>query len=246
MSDRASPPDGSEARTFPPGGLAVVVGSTGGIGAALAARLRADPAFARVIGFARTTDPPVDLADEATIERAARTIDDAGLDLRLVLVATGYLHGAPGRPEKSWRELDPSHLAHAFAVNAIGPALLLKHLLPRLAPTGKAVLAVLSAKVGSIGDNRLGGWYGYRASKAALNQFVRTAAIELKRSRPDAACVALHPGTVDTALSRPFGKAGLDVRSPDEAAARLLDVVRRIGPAATGGFLDWRGEPLPW
>jgi NAD(P)-dependent dehydrogenase (short-subunit alcohol dehydrogenase family) len=239
-------PEGGGGRAFPRGGLAIVVGSTGGIGAALVARLRADPAFARVIGFARATDPPLDLADESTIERAARTIDDAGLDLRLVLVATGYLHGAPGRPEKSWRDLDGRHLAHAFAVNALGPALVMKHLLPRLAPAGKAVFAVLSAKVGSIGDNRLGGWYGYRASKAALNQFVRTAAVELKRSRPEAACVALHPGTVDTTLSRPFGKSGLDVRSPDDAAARLLDVVRRIGPEASGGFLDYRGDPLPW
>ena len=108
------------------------------------------------------------------------------------------------------------------------------------------MLGVLSARVGSIGDNRLGGWHGYRASKAALNQIVRTAAIELKRHRPETLCVALHPGTVDTGLSSPFSKAGLAVQRPAEAAARLLTVIERLTPPETGGFFDYRGERLPW
>ena len=115
--------------------------------------------------------------------------------------ASGFLHGDGLMPEKSWREIDPVHMQRAFAINAIGPALLMKHLLPLFPADGRSVFATLSAKVGSIGDNHLGGWYAYRASKAALNQLVRTAAIELRRKRPNAICVALHPGTVDTKLS---------------------------------------------
>jgi NAD(P)-dependent dehydrogenase (short-subunit alcohol dehydrogenase family) len=137
-------------------------------------------------------------------------------------------------------------MARAFAVNASGPALLMKHFLPLLPRQGKAVFATLSARVGSIGDNRLGGWYSYRASKAALNQFVRAASIELHRRSKDAICVALHPGTVDTRLSAPFGKEGLNVRSPDEAAAELLAVIDGLDAEANGGFFDYRGEPVPW
>ena len=149
-------------------------------------------------------------------------------------------------PEKSWRQIDPAHMATAFAVNAIGPALLLKHFLPLLAQEGRAVFATLSAKVGSIGDNRLGGWYSYRASKAALNQIVRTAAVELARRQRESICVALHPGTVSSRMTRPFRKDGLDVASPEAAAIRLLAVVDRLQAADNGGFLDYKGQPLPW
>ena len=162
---------------------AVVFGAGGGIGRALLARLQADPRFQHVIGFSRSSDPPIDLLDEATLADAARHAAETGR-LRLVIDATGFLHDAEQRPEKSWRELDAGRLARAFALNAIGPALLMKHVLPRLPREGRAVFATLSARVGSIGDNRLGGWYGYRASKAALNQLLRTAAIELKRTHP--------------------------------------------------------------
>jgi NAD(P)-dependent dehydrogenase (short-subunit alcohol dehydrogenase family) len=166
--------------------------------------------------------------------------------VRLVIDATGFLHGDGFEPEKSWRSLDAGHMAKAFAVNAIGPALLMKHFLPVLPRAGKSVFATLSAKVGSITDNRLGGWYSYRASKAALNQLVRTAAIELKRSRPEALCIAIHPGTADTNLSAPFLKAGLDVQTPTTAAAAILACLERLGPDASGGFFDRSGERLPW
>ena len=122
----------------------------------------------------------------------------------------------------------------------------MKHFLPLLPRQGRSVFATLSARVGSIGDNQLGGWYSHRASKAALNQFVRTAAIELGRRQPAALCVALHPGTVATRLSAPFAKAGLDVQTAEEAADRLLDVIERLAPASTGGFFDYRGAPVPW
>lgn len=232
--------------TFPPGGLAVVIGATGALGRAFHERLSADPAFAQVIALSRTGPIAVDITSEASIASAAAELGDIGLPLRLVVDATGVLHGDGLRPEKSLQQLDATALARVFAVNAIGPALLMKHLLRLLPREGKSVFATLSAKVGSIGDNRLGGWYGYRASKAALNQFVRTAAIELRRTRPAAVCVALHPGTVRSALSAPFTTPAHRVQAPDEAAGALLDVLDRIGPDDSGSFLDYRGDALPW
>ena len=160
--------------------------------------------------------------------------------------ATGFLYDAEVEPEKSLRQLTPEHLAKAFAVNAIGPALLMKHFLPLMPRRERAVFATLSAKVGSIGDNHLGGWYSYRASKAALNQLVRTAAIELRRTAPNAICVALHPGTVDTRLSEPFSKSGLELQTPALAARRLLDVIANLDSTQSGQFFDYRGRNLPW
>ena len=232
-------------RSFDPGGIAVVFGATGGIGAALLAALERAGHFRHVIGYGRRGKPSFDLTDETSIARAVADAAALG-EIRLAVDATGFLHAADTRPEKTWAELDAARLAHAFAVNAIGPALLMKHLLPRLPRTGKSVFATLSARVGSIGDNRLGGWYAYRASKAALNQFVRTASIELARRAPAAVCVALHPGTVATGLSAPFVRPGRDVHAPDEAAGHLLSVIDRLDAAATGRFFDWRGDPVPW
>lgn len=227
-------------------GLAVVIGSTGGIGAAVADALRRSGAFTEVVGFSRRSEPRLDLLDEQSILQAANTIKARQSELRLVFDATGFLHGDGLSPEKALSAVTPDHLAHAFAVNTIGPALLMKHFLPLLPRQGKSVFASLSAKVGSISDNQLGGWYSYRASKAALNQLVHTAAIELARRRPEAVCVALHPGTVDTGLSSDFAKSGLSVQQPTDAAARLLSVLDRLTAADTGGFFDYRGDPLPW
>ena len=169
---------------------AAVVGATGGIGRALVAALAADGRYGVVHALSRSGEPApgaragtIDIGDEESIRAAASRVAE-GLPLRLVIVATGLLHGPDLMPEKSWRDLDPERLATAFRVNAIGPALVAKHLLPLLPRSGRSVFAALSARVGSIGDNRLGGWYGYRASKAALNQILRNAAIELARSKP--------------------------------------------------------------
>lgn len=245
MSNAGTLSEGREARSFPPGGVAVVFGAGGGIGRALVTALAGDAAFERVLSFGRATSPAIDFDDEATLEAAAAFAASEG-EVRLVIDATGFLHDDRQRPEKALRDLDAAALARSFHVNAIGPALIMKHVLPRLPRAGKALFATLSARVGSIGDNRLGGWYAYRASKAALNQIVRTAAVELRRRAPDAACVALHPGTVETPLSAPFGRRGLDVQTPAEAAGRLLSVAARIGPEHSGGFFDARGDVVPW
>ena len=241
----------SEAARIPREGLALVIGAQGGIGAALLQALHSpaalgDTPFAAVLGLWRSSVPALDLLNEDSIRACAAAVTQTGLPLRLVVDATGFLHNAGWAPEKGWQQLDPAHMAHSFAINAIGPALLMKHFLPLLARDGKSVFATLSAKVGSIGDNRLGGWYSYRASKAALNQLVHTAAIELHRKNPQAVCVALHPGTVDTGLSSPFAKTGLEVRTPEQAALRLQAVVDGLQPADNGGFLNHDGTPLPW
>lgn len=230
----------------PTGGTAVVIGGTGGIGAAMIAALEQSGAFAEVISFSRSSDPAIDLLDEQSIARAATSVKTRQTDLRLVFDATGVLHGNGFGPEKSLGAISAEHMTQAFAVNAVGPALLMKHFLPLLPRHGRSVFATLSAKVGSIGDNSLGGWYSYRASKAALNQLVHTAAIELARQKPEAICVALHPGTVDTGLSSDFAKSGLTVRQPGQAAAQLISVLDRLTPAQTGGFYDYQGRSLPW
>ena len=224
---------------------AVVIGAGGGLGRALAAALEQGGGYGRVMRLGRGSIPPLDLLSEPSIAASAASVAGQG-EIRLVLDATGFLHDARFRPERGWRDIDPAHMVHAFAVNAVGPALLMKHFLPRLAREGRAVFATLSARVGSIGDNRLGGWHSYRASKAALNQLVRTAAVELRRHNPAAVCVALHPGTVDTALSKPFGKAGLDVRPPDVAAGELLAALTGLGAEHSGGFYDQHGDAIPW
>ena len=232
--------------TFPTGGMAVVVGSSGGIGRALLSRLATQHRFCIALGLGRGSSPPLDLTDDSSVAQAALYVQELGKEVRLVINAAGFLHMDGLTPEKSWRDLDVAHMARSFAVNAIGPALLMKHFLPLLPRQGRSVFATLSARVGSIGDNRLGGWYSYRSSKAALNQLVRTAAIELARRRPAALCVALHPGTVETRLSAPFVKRSADVQTAEYAANRLLGVIERLSPANTGGFFDFRGEPVPW
>lgn len=221
---------------------ALVVGASGGIGSAMTTRLEAEGAH--VTGMNRSSTPPVDLADEASIRAAAEAAADIG-PFDLIFIATGALSRRDHGPEKNLRQLDPEHLSEIMALNAIGPALVIKHFHRHLPAEGRAVLAVLSARVGSIGDNHLGGWYGYRASKAALNQFLHTAAIEIGRKRPGAVLLALHPGTVETRLSEKFTE-GRDTFSPDECAAKLHLVMQRADPGMSGGFLDYAGERIPW
>ncbi|MES2174258.1 MAG: SDR family NAD(P)-dependent oxidoreductase [Pseudomonadota bacterium] len=228
---------------------AVIIGASGGIGAALEAALVEEAAFDVVHGFARSRvgSQYLDLLDESSIAAAAAHVA-GGPPPNLVIVATGLLH-APGHgPEKALRDLDPDWLAQVYAVNAIGPTLIAKHFLPIMPRTGRTVFAALSARVGSISDNRLGGWHGYRASKAALNMLVCNLAIEERRRNDRAIVVTLHPGTVDTALSRPF-QANVQASrlfDPERAALQLLDVVEGLKISDSGKLFDFQGELVPF
>lgn len=217
---------------------ALVVGASGGIGSALVSALRER---GEVVGLSRSGDG-LEVTDEASVARVIGALEGP---FDLVIVATGALVLGGVGPEKSLRAVTAEGLAAQFAVNAIGPALVMKHALRLLPRDRVARLAVLSARVGSIGDNALGGWYGYRAAKAALNQLVRTAAIEAKRTHPLSVLVALHPGTVETGLA-PAQRAGHPSVSPEAAAGNLLRVVGGLGPDQSGGFYDWKGEVVPW
>ena len=235
---------------LPARGLAVVIGANGGLGAALLAQLERDGHYAQVLGLGRRTDISIDFLHEASIASAAQAVAGvcaaANLELRLLVVATGFLHGTSGQPERSWANLDVGYLDHVFKINTLGPALVIKHFFPLLPKQGRCVAGFISAKVGSIGDNALGGWYGYRASKAALNQLVKTASVELTRRNRQSICVALHPGTVSTALSEPFAKTGLNVRPAPEAAGDLLAVLEALVPEDTGFLVDYLGQKLPF
>ena len=228
---------------------AVIVGASGGIGGALEAALIEEGAFAVVHGFARSRGGAqhLDVTDEASIAAAAAHVAK-GPPPALVIVATGMLHRSDHGPERAMRDLDAAWVAEVHAVNAIGPALVAKHFLPIMPRQGRTVFAALSARVGSIGDNALGGWYGYRASKAALNMLVRTLAIEERRRNASAVVVALHPGTVDTALSAPFQgnvQPG-HLFTPDRAAMQLLDVIEELRAVDSGKLFDFEGKEVPF
>ncbi|HAJ47481.1 MAG TPA: C-factor [Alphaproteobacteria bacterium] len=232
---------------------AVVFGASGGIGSAFVDHLSSDPRCGVVYAGARITLAPVpkvqpfafDLRDETSIAMAAQMMSEGG-PLDLVIVATGVLHREGLKPEKTYRSLDADTMAAAFAVNAIGPALIAKHMLPLLARDRKAIFAAISARVGSISDNRLGGWHAYRASKAALNMLIRNFAIEQATRNKHALCVALHPGTVDTALSKPFqaGVAADKLFTPDHSAAAMLYVLDAATAERTGTLIAWEGQTI--
>ena len=223
---------------------AVVLGASGAIGSALLAALQSDARCAQVLAYSRSSHPGFELEDEARIAACAAHAASHG-PLHLVLNATGALHIDGHGPEKRLGALDPLRLARAFAVNAIGPALLLKHFVPLLATDAPAVFATLSARVGSIEDNRTGGWYGYRASKAALNMLLQTAAIEAARTRPLAVFAALQPGTVASKLSGPFVPAA-DALTPAASAAGMLEALNALQPTGRAQFVDYRGGTIPW
>lgn len=227
---------------------AVIIGASGGIGGALEAALIEEGAFHTVHGLARSRSGAqhLDLTDEASIAAAAALVGK-GPAPGLVIVATGVLHAGGHGPEKAVRDLDPAWLAQVYAVNTVGPALVAKHFLPMMPKDGRAVFAALSARVGSISDNQVGGWYGYRASKAALNMMIRTLAIEERRRNSRAIVVALHPGTVDTELSRPFQGNVQPGRlfTPDRAAMQLLDVIEELKVPDSGKVFDYEGKEVP-
>jgi NAD(P)-dependent dehydrogenase (short-subunit alcohol dehydrogenase family) len=210
------------------------------------------PADAHALAALAASNPAVavlrlDATDEASIAQATEEAAALVPHLDLAINAAGLLHAADQKPERRLRDVGATRLAHSFAVNAIGPIVLARYLEPLLANSERAVFAAISARVGSIGDNRLGGWYSYRASKAALNMLIKTLAIEWARRKPPITCIALHPGTVDTDLSRPFvGNSLRRIFSVELAARQLIAVVAGATPERTGRFLAWNGATIPW
>lgn len=224
----------------------VIIGASGGIGAAM---VREQQARGRkVIALARRFDGAghIDLEDEASIAAAAEAMRARGDAPSRVIVATGLLHADGKGPEKSLKDIDPAWMARNFAVNTIGPALVAKHFVPLMPRKAPALFAAIGARVGSISDNRLGGWYGYRAAKAALHMTIRNIAIEWTRRNDQSICVALHPGTVDTGLSKPFQGNVAEGRlfDPDYSAGCLLDVLDGLDPADSGGIFAWDGTAI--
>jgi NAD(P)-dependent dehydrogenase (short-subunit alcohol dehydrogenase family) len=231
-------------------------GATGGIGHAALDALVACPRVAKIHAFSRTplatrtakvTAHVCDITREESIAAAA-DVCRSGEPLHLVFVTTGVLHSTTLQPEKTWQSLSANALLESYAVNAVGPALIAKHFLGLLARKEKAVFAALSARVGSIEDNRLGGWHSYRTAKAGLHQILRTCAIELARRNPTAICVSLHPGTVDTGLSQPFQANVPHDRlfTPTVAANHLLQVIDALTPASNGQVFAWDGARIPF
>ena len=220
---------------------ALGLGASGGSGSAVLARLRADPRCAQAMGLSRSADG-LDVTDEASLARAASGLSG---EYDLIFIATGALEIDGRGPEKAFKQLSAEAMAAQFALNAAGPALALKHFGAFLPKRRRALVGVLSARVGSIGDNGLGGWMSYRASKAALNQLIKCAAIELGRTHRHACIAALHPGTVRTELTE-GRRGGYDTLSPDESAERLLGILDGWEPGDSGAFRDWKNEEVPW
>lgn len=216
----------------------LVIGASGGIGRALVEELRG--LGQSVTSLSRSVDG-LDVTDEKSITDCLGRLDGT---FDRIIVATGALSGAARGPEKTLKSLDPTAFAAQFALNATGPTLVLKHALRLMPRDRRSVFAALSARVGSISDNRLGGWYSYRASKAALNQLIHTAAIEVTRSHPRAICVALHPGTVATDFTQNYRNH--HAVPAQQAAANLLGVMDGLTAADTGGFFDWAGKTVAW
>lgn len=227
--------------SLPEGYRALVVGASGGIGQAFVQALRSDPRCSDVQAVRRGDPIDWDLGDEASLAALAAQVQGP---LHLVVDATGALTIDGQGPEKRLQELDAQRLLRSLQVNAVGPALLLRHLSPLLARGERVIWAKLSARVGSIEDNHKGGWYGYRAAKAALNQLLQTAAIEISRQRPLAVVAALQPGTVRSALSRPF--VGDDALAPEVAVQGLLQALDAAPATGRAVFLDYRGQSIPW
>lgn len=247
--------------------VAVVQGASRGLGFALVEALLARPDVDAVVATSR--DPgsseglqalgstcgerlrclPLDVRNEASIEQAAtRTAETLGPRIHWLINCAGILHGSGWGPEKQLADVQPDRLREVFEVNAFGPILVAKHFLRLLRHDDRAILANVSARVGSIGDNRLGGWYAYRASKAAQNMFTRTLALELERRARNVVCLAIHPGTVDTDLSSPFQRNVPDEKlfEPSRAAAQLLDVMDARSRKDSGRFFAWDGQEIPW
>ncbi|PUA16959.1 SDR family NAD(P)-dependent oxidoreductase [Glaciimonas sp. PCH181] len=229
--------------SFPPNFKVLVIGASGAIGSAFVDVLKLHPRCGLVESLHRHSEPSVDFDYESSIAEAAQKISHKG-PFNLIINAAGLLYTPRFMPEKKMADLHYDQMIETFQANAFGPAMIIRHF-SSILDNERSVMAILSAKVGSIEDNRLGGWYSYRASKAALNMFIKTASIEIKRSNPEAVLIALHPGTVNSKLSEPFKGAQIG-RAPEVAVKDMLGVIDKLTAADTGQFFSYNGEKLPW
>ncbi|MEM9948480.1 MAG: SDR family NAD(P)-dependent oxidoreductase [Cyanobacteria bacterium P01_D01_bin.36] len=245
---------------------ALVVGATQGIGLEFIRQVLQDERMDHVFATYRSQETaaqlfalaeqyaerlhciPMDITDESQIETGILQIRAIAPNLHFVINCVGLLHNEQQQPEKALRQLNTENLLNYFQINSIGPALIAKHVMPLLKHKEPSLLATISAKIGSIGDNRIGGWYGYRASKAALNMFLKTASIEYRRRSPNTTIVMLHPGTTDTGLSKPFqrGVPPEKLFSTEKTVSQLMTVLSGIKPEDSGEFFSWDGSRLPW
>ena len=235
-----------------------IIGTSGGIGKALVAQLSKQSCVRHIFSCSRTkhddeTDKisyiPINVTDETSIISAVKEIKTKTKKIDLIIIATGILHqGDTLQPEKTWKNLDAENLSNIFGINTIGPALIAKHFIDLLPKDRKSVFAALSARVGSIEDNYIGGWYGYRSSKAALNMMVKSLSIELSRKNPEAIAVTLHPGTVNTNLSKPFQSSVPNGKlfAPHVSANYLLKVIDNLQSKSTGQLFAWDGQKIPF
>ncbi len=242
------------------GSVALVAGASGGIGTAVVEALLSDPGVSAVYAASRREEPPARLAGKARLHwqlcdnspAAVKQVVDLATQgeqsLARVVICNGILHSSRCRPEKALEQIDPACLQEVFTANAVTPVLWLQAVARTLTRRQRCVIAVLSARVGSITDNRLGGWYSYRSSKAALNMLLKSAAIELARRAPASKLVAFHPGTTDTPLSRPFQSSVPEgtLFSPDFVAGRLLAILHEVQPDGELAYLDWAGKTIDW
>lgn len=250
----------------PQSGIRLVVGASRGIGLALAEAQLADPSVNRVIATHRSASDRrgldqlaslhgerlqrivLDVSSDASFNSFSRVLKQVEGGIDVAIHAAGILHENGLHPEKSLADCGASQLLRLFAINSIGPLMVARALLETAGRQRRFTFAALSAMVGSISDNRLGGWYGYRASKAALNQLLKTLSIECRTKYPQASILAIHPGTTDTGLSRPFQRNVKPGRlyTPRQTADRILGVIQSTGPADSGRFLNWDGSEIPW
>ena len=235
--------DKSPLKILPNPFRALIIGSSGTIGSAFVELLKNNPSCSGVVGVHRHSEPPLDYQDPTSIEVCANALASMG-PFQLIINTIGVLHSQDWMPEKKLDDLNAEQLMELLKINTIGPALSIRYFSKLLDPQN-SMMVTLSAKVGSIEDNRLGGWYSYRASKAALNMLIKTAAIELSRTKPKAALIAMHPGTVNSRLSKPFRGEQIG-RPAQDAVSDMFHVIENLQIEDSGSFLSYSGEKLPW
>jgi NAD(P)-dependent dehydrogenase (short-subunit alcohol dehydrogenase family) len=222
---------------------AVVIGSNGGIGNSVLKQLKSSEQYDQVLGYNKDSKLKVDITNEQDLQNLRATIINKNLNIKILFNAVGYLHDNNHFPEKKVENINIDYMKKSFLINSIGSALLIKYIAPLMPDNNHSIFACLSARVGSISDNYLGGWYSYRASKAALNQLIKTASIEYKRKKPKLTFISLHPGTVSTNLSKPF-IGNKDTLTSDNAAKKIINVLTSVGPEESGFLLDYNKKKI--